>query len=85
MSKYVLGLDIGTSACKSILVDDSGHVVAKQVGSYPFNTPKPGWVNRAGRVVVGLCGHNNNCWKATGLAIGDCCDGLSAQMTDWWL
>lgn len=55
MSKYVLGLDIGTSACKSILVDDNGQMIAKQVGSYPFHTPKPGWVEQDPREWWSVC------------------------------
>lgn len=41
--EYVLGTDIGTSGCKSIIVDNKGKVVASAVEEYPLYTPRPGW------------------------------------------
>jgi len=45
-NKYVIGTDIGTSGCKSILVDSSGRVVASATEEYPLYTPKPGWAEQ---------------------------------------
>lgn len=42
----MLGIDIGTSSCKALLVDENGRVVAKRVGGYSFSTPRPGWVEQ---------------------------------------
>ena len=44
MSKqYVIGIDIGTSGCKTIIVDHQGRVVSRAVEEYPLSTPRPGW------------------------------------------
>ncbi|MEX2214023.1 MAG: gluconokinase [Phycisphaeraceae bacterium] len=37
-----LGLDIGTTACKTVAIDDLGKVHAKGTGKYPTYTPEPG-------------------------------------------
>ena len=44
MSKqYVIGIDIGTSGCKTLIVDHEGQVAARAVAEYPLSTPHPGW------------------------------------------
>ena len=43
MKKYILGIDIGTSGTKTILVDDEGRVAAAKTVEYPMETPRPGW------------------------------------------
>jgi xylulokinase len=40
---YLLGLDIGTSAVKALLLSTSGDVVGSFTTEYPFFTPRPGW------------------------------------------
>ncbi|MDP0499528.1 MAG: xylulokinase [Verrucomicrobiota bacterium JB022] len=40
---YLLGLDVGTSSTKAVLIDASGNVVATCAPAYPFQTPKPLW------------------------------------------
>lgn len=40
---YVLSLDVGTSATKTILVNEAGEVIAKATKEYDFIVPKPGW------------------------------------------
>ncbi|PAK50818.1 xylulokinase [Paenibacillus sp. 7541] len=40
---YVIGVDLGTSAVKTVLVDRSGKVVAEHSESYPLSQPKPGY------------------------------------------
>jgi len=40
---YLLGIDIGTSGTKSLLVDESGRIVARASAGYPVSTPQPGW------------------------------------------
>ncbi len=40
---YVIGVDLGTSAVKTVLVDRSGKVVAEHSESYPLSQPKPGF------------------------------------------
>lgn len=41
--KYVIGIDLGTSAVKVLLVDQKGTVVAQASESYPLQQPKPGY------------------------------------------
>jgi len=43
---YVIGIDIGTSSCKSIIVDSNGKVIASATKEYPIYTPKPGWAEQ---------------------------------------
>jgi len=40
---YVLGIDVGTSACKTIIVNETGEIVAKATKEYDFIVPRPGW------------------------------------------
>lgn len=44
--KYLIGIDIGTSGTKSIVVDTNGKVVASSTKTYPLYTPKPGWAEQ---------------------------------------
>lgn len=39
----VLGIDIGTSACKAVLVDDSGAVRGSESASYSLSMPQENW------------------------------------------
>lgn len=43
MKQYVAAMDIGTSGCKSIIVDEDGVVVSSVIEEYPLYSPKPGW------------------------------------------
>ena len=44
--KYLVGLDIGTSGAKCIIVDQNGKVIASSIQGYPLYTPKPGWAEQ---------------------------------------
>ncbi len=44
--RYLVGLDIGTSGAKCIIVDEAGAVVASSTQEYPLSTPKPGWAEQ---------------------------------------
>ena len=46
MSRYLIGLDVGTSGAKCILCDDQGKVLASSTQEYPLYTPKPGWAEQ---------------------------------------
>ena len=39
----LLGLDVGTSSVKGLLVSPAGDVVARAEEQYPLSTPRPGW------------------------------------------
>lgn len=46
MSGYLLGIDIGTSACKVALFDENGAVLAQGAGEYAVQYPHPGWAEQ---------------------------------------
>src|SRR5690242_6241078 len=43
---YLLGIDIGTSGTKTLLIEESGKVVASATDTYPLSTPKPLWAEQ---------------------------------------
>ncbi len=43
---YMLGIDIGTSGTKCVLLDDAGRVTAVGYSAYDFDTPRPGWAEQ---------------------------------------
>ena len=45
MSHY-LGIDVGTSGTKTLLIDASGSVLAEADAEYPLYQPKPGWTEQ---------------------------------------
>lgn len=45
MSK-VIGIDIGTSACKAVAIDENANIIATCSREYPLYTPEPGWTEQ---------------------------------------
>ena len=43
---YLLGIDIGTSACKVAVFDRNGQVLAAANGDYPVYYPQEGWAEQ---------------------------------------
>lgn len=43
LTRCALGLDLGTSGLKGVLLDDSGAVLATAEAAYAFDSPRPGW------------------------------------------
>ncbi len=43
MKKCVIGLDVGTSGCKILALDESGNILGSVVEEYPLYAPKTGW------------------------------------------
>ena len=43
---FYLGIDIGTSGTKTLLIDESGNVIAESNAEYPLHQPKPGWTEQ---------------------------------------
>jgi xylulokinase len=41
--QYVMGIDIGTSGCKTLIIDENGQVSTRATAEYPLSTPQPGW------------------------------------------
>ena len=40
---YYIGIDLGTSAVKLLLVDENGGILNTVTREYPLEFPKPGW------------------------------------------
>lgn len=76
----LLGIDIGTSGCKALLIGIDGAVIAADTATYPLSQPRPGWTEQdpelwiegARKAVAGALA------KAPGVEI--LCVGLSGQM-----
>lgn len=43
MTQALLGIDIGTSGCKALLIGTDGGVLAAATATYPLSQPRPGW------------------------------------------
>jgi len=43
---YLLGIDIGTSGTKTLLIDEKGKTKASKTIEYPLLTPHPGWAEQ---------------------------------------
>lgn len=48
-SCYLLGLDIGTTGVKAVLIDEKGTLRGKATAEYPLYTPQPLWVEQEPR------------------------------------
>lgn len=80
MVAALLGIDIGTSGCKALVIGTDGAVIAGETATYPLSQPRPGWTEQdpalwiegARKAVAGALG------KAGSVEI--LCVGLSGQM-----
>lgn len=52
---YYLGIDVGTSGTKTLLIDAEGTVLAETDATYPMAQPRPGWTEQ----------NPEDWWKAT--------------------
>jgi xylulokinase len=43
---YLIGIDVGTTATKTLLIESSGLVVARATNEYPMYTPHPQWAEQ---------------------------------------
>jgi xylulokinase len=43
---YYIGIDIGTSGTKSLLIDETGKILAESAAEYPVHMPKPLWTEQ---------------------------------------
>ncbi|MBP1989258.1 xylulokinase [Paenibacillus eucommiae] len=69
---YFLGVDLGTSAVKCILVDETGSVLDSQSAAYPLLQPHPGWAEQ----------HPEDWWQATIQAIRLLMEQTSVSSSD---
>jgi len=44
--KYLLGIDLGTSGTKSVVIDTAGNIVGLAQEEYGIDTPRPGWAEQ---------------------------------------
>ena len=44
--RYLLGVDVGSSECKALLVDTAGNVHGRSRLPFPTHRPRPGWVEQ---------------------------------------
>ncbi|MFH1228479.1 MAG: xylulokinase [Planctomycetota bacterium] len=44
--KYLLGIDIGTTGVKTLLINQKGGIVGRSIKEYPMQIPKPGWAEQ---------------------------------------
>jgi len=59
----ILGVDIGTTGVKAVLVGSDGAIIASAVRSHVLRTPRPGWAELDARLI----------WSATRSVIRDVC------------
>jgi xylulokinase len=43
---YLIGIDVGTTGAKTILIDQRGDLVASSLEEYPLHTPRPKWAEQ---------------------------------------
>ena len=79
---YLLGIDIGTSGTKALVIHEDGRALGSATVDYPLSTPQPGWAEQ----------DPADWWRATGAAVRGACErasippeaisgvGLSGQM-----
>jgi len=48
MGKYLLGIDEGTTGCKSVVFDLEGNLIGSDYREYPSYYPKTSWVEQEG-------------------------------------
>lgn len=46
MLRYLIGIDVGTTGAKTLLVDEQGRVAAGAFDEYPLLAPRPGWAEQ---------------------------------------
>jgi xylulokinase len=46
MTKYLVGIDEGTTGCKTCVFDEDGNVLGSDYREYPCHYPQPGWVEQ---------------------------------------
>ncbi|MHC4916346.1 MAG: xylulokinase [Planctomycetota bacterium] len=46
MDRLLLGIDVGTSGCKAVLVTPAGDVAARAGAEYPIHSPRPLWTEQ---------------------------------------
>lgn len=66
-TQYVIGIDIGTSGCKTLVIDQHGQIVSKATAEYPLSTPRPGWSEQ----------DPDHWWQAVKTTVGQALQGIN--------
>lgn len=83
MAAFLLGIDIGTSACKVALFSPDGTVVAQHSEDYPVLYPHPGWAEqRPDDWWTGVCGAVRGVIAQSGIQPGDIA-GIGVDGQSW--
>ncbi len=45
-SQFILAVDLGTTNCKVLILDEGLNVIEKVTTEYPITFPRPGWVEQ---------------------------------------
>ena len=83
MAEYLLGIDIGTSACKAAVFDLEGNVKATASGDYPVYYPHPGWAEQNPEDwYQGVCNALKKIWEA-GVVRPEEIEGIGIDGQSW--
>ncbi len=63
---YFIGIDVGTSGTKAVLIDETGAVHRTHTEEYPMHQPKNGWAEQ----------NPSDWWEATKLSLSAVCEGI---------
>lgn len=55
----LLGIDIGTSGTKTLVIDEAGRALGSATAEYPLSTPRPGWAEQ----------EPEDWWRASGATV----------------
>ena len=69
---YLLGIDVGTTGVKTILISEKGELKAESTYSYPLHSPKPSWYEQS----------PDDWWKATVLSIKQIINEASIDLSE---
>src|SRR5262245_40942836 len=78
----LLGIDVGTSGTRALLIDEEGRVLGSATAEYPLETPRPGWAEQQPELWWGAAARTIQAVIAqSGVAAGNIRGiGLSGQM-----
>ena len=81
MGRLLLGIDIGTSACKIAVFNESGQVLAQSAQPYPVYYPHPEWAEQdADEWWAAVCTGLRDVFSRPGVDASDiCCIGIDGQ------
>ena len=65
-----LGIDVGTSSLKALVLDVEGTIVGTASASYPISTPEPGWAES----------DPERWWDAAGTAVAEAAAGRAVEI-----